>query len=196
MKVIFEGVNRSGKTTVARMLCDQLSAKYVKVRNRQDVRTLYGIEQQIIDAGYKPNAFYEDVMVMETVEQIFPGPQHRIFGGVVLDRSLISAIVYNDLYSENLPIPEEVLHWWMGKVLDGGWVHVVLDCSYGAYILRENGNAEADGEHKFNTIRSSIMRLAHGAKLFGATVLFLDTTHTTPVQILEQVIQFFNSLYR
>lgn len=135
MIIVLEGLNKVGKSALARLLSDKTGIPIIKLFNREKPDGLYGLKQDLLEYGIVANDFYEDVLALETINQL--GSTHAI-----LDRSIISASVYR-----KYDIPWGIWNYWFTifSQLEGRYIWI--DGEYDFYLQR----CEEAGEERKHT---------------------------------------------
>ncbi len=130
MILILEGVEASGKTTIARNLTSavQGSVRYRALRASNE-KWGENEENHWRSLGVPANTFIEDVYAMDCIDKMKPDKM------IILDRSLISGIVYDEdrwAVGDLLWHGAKLLDWWSSKVkANGGFIaHLVGDLEY------------------------------------------------------------------
>jgi len=126
MIVVLEGINGTGKTTVANLLKGLTTLvlykpfEDVKRPNKVTGERDYGDLQRW---GVSVNTFWEDLVVADLVSKTSPG--------IILDRSLPSAIAY-DCAGDSSNY-KSMIKWWEERIKQGSrgkLVYVQLDVAY------------------------------------------------------------------
>lgn len=120
--IVFEGTNKTGKSTLAKNVSGLLGMPIIRVCNISDNMGLAPMMDDIEHLGIKANDFYEDMVMMEFMNQMKYTPK------LIFNRSLPSAHAYR-VYKGKEGLTKEILEWWFEslRMKDGLYVWVVAD---------------------------------------------------------------------
>lgn len=120
--IVFEGTNRTGKSTLAKNISGLLGLPIIRVCNISGNKGLAPMAVDIEELGAKTNDFYEDMVIMEFMNQLYDKPK------AIFDRSLPSAHAYR-VYKGKEGLSDEILKWWFESLRrkNGLYVWVVSD---------------------------------------------------------------------
>lgn len=123
MVVIFEGIDKTGKSTLARKISNTVNYKILRVFDKQKKEdTLYSISKHFRDFNFPVNDYYEDLIITETLSQMKDV-------NVILDRTVVSGDVYRKLCGKR-EIPKEIMEWWYKKLESMNALYIWVDSSY------------------------------------------------------------------
>jgi thymidylate kinase len=115
--IVFEGIDKSGKTTLANILSKELDIPVLRVFKNNSAKIM-----NIVDSyGCKSNDFFEDIVIMDIILQTGMD--------VILDRSLPSADCYRRIRGER-SIDMEIIRWWRNSLVNVGGVYVWVKASH------------------------------------------------------------------
>ncbi len=121
--IVFEGTNRTGKSTLAKNVSGLLNMPIIRVCNISGNAGLAPMIEDIEELGAKTNDFYEDMVIMEYIRQ------SRQRQSVILDRSLPSAHAYR-VYKDKQGLSKEILEWWFEALRFQGGLYVWVVSDY------------------------------------------------------------------
>jgi len=139
--IVFEGINKTGKTTIAEKLSGVVKFPIVRVVNVSQNKGLAPLVKSIEQLGSPTNDFYEDMVIMEFINQTG-------FKSVILDRSLPSSVAYR-FYKNRKVISSDILNWWFTSLKANNGLYVWVDSSWEQVHSRglKQGWMENHGEY-------------------------------------------------
>lgn len=132
MKIlVFEGVEKTGKTSVSNWFNENYNFPVIRVFNKHKPDTsLYGLQIILENYGYKINDFIEDIQTLQILSDMKDVP-----GCVILDRSFVSADIYRAM-EFGMGVPSQVFQWWLNKIKELDLVHIFFDQEFSNLELR------------------------------------------------------------
>lgn len=152
MILILEGPNGAGKTTIAKHLDDKYG-----FRNFRPFKDPYkghwgdggDVERRLKDLGIPVNTIAEDIFMAEFISKF-----HRNLPGILLDRSLPSALSYSCL---GFDARQQYLELWLKLLADVDILYVHLDVSFENASKRAPDRVLTPMEH--NEIRRQFAKI-------------------------------------
>lgn len=120
MIIVFEGVNKVGKTTLMEKISNKLSIPCFRNMKNPDMKEISGF------CHY--NDFNEDIVIFNLLR--------TIGGSILLDRSISSDCIYKRMI--NVYFPQEILEWWKIKLLELKVIYIWVDSPWDEINNRKN----------------------------------------------------------
>lgn len=171
MIVVFEGCAGVGKSTILRAVANKFGfVSYKSFKEPNGVTRVH--DASLIEKHIPMNTWREDVYVMDFL--YYTGELVR---GVILDRSLVSALAYESDVSEFDKM--RMMEWWASRMKVRGLILNVRAANEKAAARNKHGHAEPFIRWEF----SEMERWLCIAQSFGAQVVNIDNDGAVEVAI-------------
>jgi len=181
--IVFEGINKTGKTRLASEVSKNLLMPIVRVVNVSANKGLAPLKQSIESYGVKTNDFYEDLVIMEYINQTG-------FNNVILDRSIPSSSAYR-YYKQDKVMSNDIMEYWFKSLKNNDGLYVWVDVRWTTVKKRGLKIGWLETEKQYNDLHKIFGYMYLMAKEMGVKTLHLK--NETEFDYYENLQMIYNA---